>query len=66
MTPQCWMMSGNKVLPAVHKKAIAVGIIDILTEFSIHLQMYQSLTPKSKVSLIWSLAVKQKFKFSAS
>jgi len=48
MTPQCWMMSGNKVLPAVNKKAIAVGIIDILVEFSIHLQMYQSMTPSPK------------------
>jgi hypothetical protein len=36
------MMFGNKVLPAVHKKAIAVGIISILAEFSIHLPMYQS------------------------
>jgi hypothetical protein len=58
------MMFGNKVLPAVHKKAITVGIIDILAEFSNHLQMYQSQHCNSKVSLIWSLAVKQKFKFS--
>ena len=44
MTPQCWMMFGNKVLPDVHKKAIAVGIMDILAAFSVQLQMYQSLT----------------------
>jgi hypothetical protein len=46
MTPQCWMMFVNKVLPVVHKKTTAVGIINILAEFSIHLQMYQSLTPQ--------------------
>jgi hypothetical protein len=34
MTPQCQMVFGNKVWPAVHKKAVAVWIIGILAELA--------------------------------
>jgi hypothetical protein len=66
MTPQCQMVFGNKFWPAVHKKGIAVGIIGILAEFNIHLQMYHSLASLSPQSVrSGHLPVKQKFNFPA-
>jgi hypothetical protein len=45
MPLQCQMMFGQKVLPTSCKKVTAMGMISILAEFSIYIQMHQNLAP---------------------